>query len=131
MTTQQAINSIHAVKGTTSIIAGIMNNDYSVLPHDKGLGADLALAEQEVSIHQKRLDECKSDWAYWSILGDLEYWTAVKNILNAAALVGHDKLPDIPAPDLKGCVVMDAIGRVSDFGEAVLREAQAITHTQK
>jgi hypothetical protein len=103
---------------------GEMNNDYSVLPHEKGLGADLAKAEQQAAIHKKQLDECQSDWAYWSILSDLSYWEAIVNILKAAELVGPDNLPDVTPPNLNGSVVMDAIGRVEDYGKEIYRLAR-------
>ncbi len=36
MTTQEAIGAIHAPKGITSVINGIMAGDFSVLPHENG-----------------------------------------------------------------------------------------------
>ena len=124
MTVQQAISNIHAPKGMTSIISGVMSGDYSVLPHDKGVDADLAKAKEMVAQSKKQLDECKSDWSYWSILSDLEYWKAIENILQAAVLVGENNLPDIPKPDMEGLVVMDAISKVSKYGDAILSEAK-------
>lgn len=125
MTVIEAISKIHAPKGLTSILAGISAGDYSVMPHNKGIDADILIADEEISKYEKAIDECKSDWAYWSILSDLEYWKAIKNILEAGKL-SNGKLPDIDAPDLEGCVLMDAIGRVSDFGEKILRETRAV-----
>lgn len=125
MTIQEAINSIHAPKGVTSIIAGVMSGDYSVMYEQKGLEADLQKANEQVAAYQKNLDECKSDWSYWAILGDLEYWKAVRNILEAGA-INNGILADVPKPNFDGLVVMDAIGRVEDFGEAVLRETKKL-----
>lgn len=124
MTTKEAISMIHAPKGMTSIIAGVMSGDYSVLPHDKGEGSDLFKAKAEHDKYKKALNECKSDWAYWSILGDVAYWGAIVDILEAGELVGHENLPNVPAPNVEGLVVMDAIGKVESFGKEVLRKAK-------
>ncbi len=125
MTTKQAIDSIYAPKGMTSILTGLMTGDYSVIPHDKGKGSDLEKANEMVAKYQKDIDNCTSDWSYWSILGDLEYWKAIRNILEAAALVGNDNLADIPTPNTEGKVVMDAIYEVTKFGDAILKDAQS------
>jgi hypothetical protein len=124
MTTKQAIEMIHAPKGMTSIIQGVMPGDYSVIPHDKGKDSDLNKAKGMVLKYQQELNDCKSDWSYWSILGDLEYWKAIVSILEAGELAGHDNLPDVPAPNMDGLVVMDAISNVSEFGNTVLRLAK-------
>lgn len=121
MTVQEAIAQIHAPKGVTSIIAGIMNNDYSVLSIQNGSDSSLKKAQEQVALYQKQLDECKSDWSYWSILGDLTYWEAVRNILEAGTL-NNGELAYVSAPELNGIVAMDAIGRVDDFGKEVLRK---------
>jgi hypothetical protein len=124
MTTQEAIGAIHAPKGMTSVISGIMSNDFSVLPHEKGKGSDLAKASEMVEKYEQDLKNCKSDWAYWSILGDLEYWRTIHKILEAGELVGHNNLPYVSAPDLENCVVMDSIGKVGQFGDEILRKAK-------
>lgn len=128
MTVQEAISKIHAPKGVTSIIAGIMNDDFSVLPKDSDVSATLTKADEMVKKYEKDLNECKSDWSYWSILSDLEYWRAVKNILEAGA-INNGVVADVQAPALDGCVVMDAISKVSDFGKAVLSETKKIADT--
>lgn len=125
MTVKEAIASIHAPKGVTSILAGISSGDYSVLPHEKGKNADMDKAREMVAQYKKSLEECKSDWSYWSILSDLSYWEAICNILEAGELVGNDNLPDVAPPNLQGLMVMDAIGAVSDFGDKILGEARA------
>jgi len=125
MTVNEAISKIHAPKGITSILAGLANGDYSVLPHDKAIGADLLIAKEQVAKYQKAIDECKSDWAYWSILGDLEYWKAVQNILQAGML-NNGVLANVEAPNIEGLIVMDAIGKVSKFGEQVLKETSEL-----
>ena len=122
MKVTEVLSMIDAPKGLTSIIEGISQNDFSVMPHQKGLNATLEIAEEKVKLHQKQIDECKSDWAYWSILGDLEYWKAIKNILKAAELVGEDNMPEVAFKN-DGVVVMDAIYKVTQFGELVLKLA--------
>lgn len=129
MTVQDAINKIHAPKGITSVISGLLSGDYSVLPHEKGKNASLEKANEMVAQYKKSLDECKSDWAYWSILGDLEYWKAIRNILEAGDLVGNENLPEVEAPNLANCVVMDAIGKVETFGKSVLNKAKEMKAT--
>lgn len=124
MTVQEAISKIHAPKGMTSVIAGLMTGDFSVLPHEKGKNAGLEKAKEMLAQHEKALKECKSDWAYWSILGDVSYWAAIVNILEAGELVGNENLPDVEAPDLSNCVVMDAIGKVEQFGAKILSMAK-------
>lgn len=126
MTTQQAIQAIHAPKGMTSVLSGIMSGDFSVLPHEGGKDSDLYTATKMVGGYQKQLNECESDWSYWSILGDLEYWRAIHKILQAAELVGNDSLPDVAPPNLDNCVVMDAISKVQSFGDEILRKAKVL-----
>lgn len=127
MTLKEALSAIYAPKGVTSIIEGLAANDYSVLPHDKGKDATLLKAEEMVAKHQNDIDNCKSDWSYWSILSDLEYWKAVRNILKAATLVGENNLPDVPKPKTEGLVVMDAIYEVTKFGDAILKQSTELT----
>lgn len=124
MTLEQAINNIHAPHGVSSIIAGIVNDDYSVLRDPKAVATSVVEIEHKVKGVQRQLDECKSDWAYWSILGELSYWRATLNIYKAAEIVGFDKLADIPAPTLEGISVMDAIARVEKYGKDILSHAQ-------
>jgi hypothetical protein len=123
MKLEKMLSQISAPKGMTSVISGIMNDDFSVLPHQKGVGASIKRAKEEVKKHEKQLRECQSDWAYWSILGDISYWRCIKNILEAADIVGEDNLPDIYFKQ-DGIVVMDAIGKVEKYGEEVLKEAK-------
>ena len=125
MTVEEAIDKIHAPKGVTSVISGLLSGDYSVLNDQKGIEASFEKAEEMVAGYEKKLKECKSDWSYWSILGDLEYWKAVKNILEAGKL-NNGVLADVAAPDLKNGVVMDLIGKVTSFGEEVLKQTKAI-----
>jgi hypothetical protein len=113
------LSMISAPKGLTSILNGIQQNDYSVLPHQKGLLATILVANEQISIQKKRLDECQSDWSYWSILGDLEYWKAVRNILEGADIVGENNMPEVSFKS-EAVVVMDSISEIQRFGEYVL-----------
>lgn len=72
------------------------------------------------------MDECKSDWSYWSILGDLEYWKSVRDILEAASITGEDNLPNVEYKPTNS-VVMDEIANTRRFGESVLRLAKEQT----
>ena len=125
MTVKEAINSIHAPKGVTSVLAGVSAGDFSVLNDQKGIEATFEKAEKMISKYQTQLNECKSDWSYWSILSDLGYWKSIKNILEAGRL-NNGELAEVEPPDLKNCVVMDAIGRVEDFGRKVLSETRSL-----
>lgn len=116
---------ISAPKGLTSILAGVMQNDFSVLPHQKGLEATISVADEKVALHRKQLNECTSDWSYWSILGDLSYWEAVKNILKGAEMVGENNMPDVKF-ESKAVVVMDSIGEIDKFGKYVLSECERV-----
>lgn len=117
----EVLSMISAPKGLTSILEGIAQNDFSVLPHQKGLGATISVADEKIALHQKQLDECKSDWSYWSILGDLEYWKAVKNILKGAEIVGENNMPVVKFEN-KAMVVMGRIAETEKFGKYVLSE---------
>ena len=130
MKLNDALNVISAPKGLTSLIDGIASKDYSVLPHKDGVSASLQEAEDAVAKYEQQLRDCQSDWAYWSILGDLKYWKAVRNILNAADMVGADNLPDVEFPKTGGLVVMDAIGKVTDYGEKILSKARQMKKQQ-
>lgn len=119
MTVQEAIDKIYAPKGLTSVIAGILNDDLSVLNNQKGIETSLSKVDKMISKYQQQMEECQSDWAYWSILSDLEYWKAVKNILTAGAL-NNGVVADVSAPNLENTVVMDAISQITAFGEMIL-----------
>lgn len=123
MTVKEALDKIYAPKGVTSIIEGLINNDFSVLDNQKGTEASFDFANLRIKELQIQLDNCHSDWSWWSILGDLEYWKAAKNILEAG-MIHSGELADVEAPNLQDCVVMDAISRVTKFGEKVLSETK-------
>lgn len=121
----EVLSMISAPKGLSSILAGITHNDYSVLPHQKGLEATIYIAYEKIRLHQSQLAECKSDWSYWSILGDLAYWKAIKNILKGAEIVGEDNMPEVNFEN-KAVVVMDSIAEIEKFGEYVLSECKRV-----
>lgn len=119
---------ISAPKGITSVISGIMEGDYSVIPHQKGAQSDLQIAEAQVQDHELKLKECKSDWSYWSILGDLTYWTAIRDILKGADMVGPTNMPEVRF-ESKSIMVMDHIAEVEAFGKEVLEACQILATT--
>lgn len=123
MKLSEVLKHIHAPKGLTSVIMGISEGDVSVMPHQDGVGAGSLYVNDKIAFHQKQLDECTSDWAYWSILGDLEYWKTVSDLLEASDITGEDSLPDVTFPSTDG-VVMDNISSLRKFGRAVLAEAK-------
>lgn len=116
---------ISAPKGLTSILNGIAQGDFSVLPHQKGLEATLCVAEEKVALYQNQLDNCKSDFSYWSILSDLVYWEAIKNILKGAEIVGENNMPDVVFEN-KAFLVMDSIAEIEKFGKYVFSECERI-----
>lgn len=123
MTVPEAIAKIYAPKGVTSIIEGLMHDDLSVLDNQKGNEASFDFAVDKIKDLEVALDNCHSDWSWWSIMGDLEYWRAAKNILEAG-LIHDGQLADVDAPDLQNCMVMDAIDRVTKFGKKVLADTK-------
>ena len=124
MKLSEVLEKIHAPKGLTSVMMGIAEGDMSVMPHKDGsIGVGLSYAEDMVTLYKKQLDECTSDWSYWSILGDLEYWKTVRDLLQASDITGEDSLPDIDLPSTQG-VVMDNIASLRQFGRDVLAEAK-------
>lgn len=74
----------------------------------------------------KELKKCESDAAYWSLIGDREYWQAVRNILEAASL-NNGVVAFVESPELDGAlIVMDAISRVTKYGLKVLNDTKAL-----
>ena len=128
MKLSDVLDNLCAPKGLTSIISGVMSDDFSVLPKKQDTTGGLQMAKDKVVAYQKQLDECKSDWSYWSILSDLEYWKCMVNVLEAADITGPDNLPDVPFPNLEGKVVMDAIYENTKFGAAIFAKAKQTIH---
>jgi hypothetical protein len=120
MNLQQAIEGIHSPKGFTSVIEALFaGGDPNSIKDQNAIGKTRADAEAELAKVQKAQSECKSDAAYWGYMGDISYWRAVVNIMQAAELVGADNLPDVPMPKWGG-VVMDECSKVEDFGRRML-----------
>ena len=113
MTVKEALDKIYAPKGLTSVIEGLINNDFSVLDNQKGTEASFDFANLKIKELQIQLDNCHSDWSWWSILGDLEYWKAAKNILEAGMIHGGE-LADVEAASRclgSGCARVAAVCR--------------------
>ena len=123
MNVDEALSRIHAPKGQTSIIAGLMSGDTDSIQSQNAVGASLETARRKLEDVKTAQRNCGSDWAYWGYEGDIAYWSAVVLILEAAELVGADSLPDVDAPRTDG-VVMDVCSRVQGFGREVLRLAK-------
>lgn len=123
MNVEEALSRIHAPKGQTSIIAGLMSGDTDSIRTQSAVGASLEAARSKLEDVETAQQNCGSDWAYWGFEGDRAYWSAVVSILEAAELVGSDNLPDVDAPRTDG-VVMDVCSRVQNFGREVLRLAK-------
>ena len=127
MTLQEALSQIHAPKGLSSVIEGVMRGDFDPIREQDATGKTLGHARVELERVREAQANCKSDWAYWGYEGDKAYWQAVVSILEAAELVGPDSLPDIPVPNLQNCVVMDSCARLSNWGAAILKAAKERT----
>lgn len=124
MNIQEAISRIHAPKGMTSVIAGVMSGDFDSIRNQDAIGQSLDTAKEKLESIKKAQRNCGSDWAWWGYQGDIAYWSAVVSLLEAAELVGADNLPDVEAPSKDG-VVMDVCSRVEEFGREVLKRARA------
>lgn len=126
MTLQQALGMIHAPKGVTSIVAGLLSGDTGSIQGQNAVGVSLKEAQSRLAAVRTAQDNCQSDWAYWGYNGDIAYWSAVVDLLKAAAIVGVDNLPYVDPPGADG-VVMDVQHRVKEFGATVLRMAEKQT----
>ena len=125
MRLEEAIKAIHAPKGVTSMIAGAMSGDFDPIREQNAVGQSLESARQKLADVQKAQQNCGSDWAYWGYQGDISYWSAVVNILEAAAISGPENLPDMPPLDESPAVVMDMCARVEKYGRTLLEKAKA------
>jgi len=124
MTLEQALSMIHAPKGVTSIIAGVLSGDTAPIQSADAANASLATAKEKLNAAKAAQRNCGSDWAYWGYMGDIAYWSCVVDLLEAAAICGDDALPDVPAPRTDG-VVMDVQAYIMRFGKEVLKRARS------
>lgn len=118
MNVQEALSRIHAPKGVTSVISGVLSGDFAPIREQNGSKSSLQQAQGKLASAREAQQNCGSDWAYWGYQGDISYWSAVVDILEAAEIVGADNLPDVPAPKTDG-VVMDVCGRVERYGKEI------------
>ena len=118
-----ALSKFGPVRGMTSMIAGLLSADPGPIGGGVRVSEGLSEARAKLAQYQKLQNECQSDWAYWGYQGDISYWSAVADLLEAAEITGPDNLPDIHYDDRPG-VVMDMCGRQEDFGKAVLAAAK-------
>lgn len=123
MKLQDALSKIHAPKGATSIIAGVMSGDFAPIRDQSAVGASLETARAKLKSAEDAQNNATSDWAYWGYAGDVAYWRCVTSLLEAAAISGADNLPDVPMPKLVG-VVMDVQHNLETWGADVLAKAR-------
>lgn len=124
MNLQEALSKMSVPQGMTSMLSAVMSGDFDPIAHKTAVGVSLAAAREHLAARKHAQEHCESDWAYWGYEGEIAYWNAVVNVLEAAELVGADKLPDIPAPRTDG-VLMDVCSYVERYGQAVLAAAKA------
>ncbi len=118
MTVEEVFNSIAPIVGITSMIGApsSVGGRASAVP-------TLAAAREQYAKVKVLQDEATNDVSYWGYAGQVSYWKALCDVLEAAALVGPDSLPDVPLPTGQG-VVMDSMAELERFGSKVLRLAQ-------
>ena len=133
MELKEALKPVYAPQGATTVIGGLMSGDLSSLKHNEA-ATTTALEEAETRLQeaQAAMKSCGSDWAYWGHAGEVAYWSCVRDILEAATICGADNLPDVDPPSMEGLVVMDAQGRMADYGRKVLAAAkQAVVELEE
>ena len=124
MKLEEAIAAIHAPKGITSVIAGVMSGNFDPIREQSGAESSLLGARAKLAAARNAQQNCGSDWAFWGYEGDIAYWEAVVNILEAAEITGADNLPNMPPLDDRPAVVMDMCDRVRQYGIEILRIAR-------
>ena len=124
MNIDEALSKIHAPKGITSMLAGALSGDFDPIRGPDLITKNLDVAKGKLAEVIESQSNCRSDWAFWGYEGDKAYWSAVVNILEAAAIVGADNLPDVTGPEV-GCVVMDQCSYITKFGKDILAAAKA------
>jgi len=130
MKLEEALSRIHAPKGTTSVIAGMMSGDFGPIRDQSAVGASLESARLKLKSALDAQNSATSDWAYWGYAGDVAYWRCAVSLLEAAAITGTENLPDVPMPKLDG-VVMDVQYNLEKWGAAVLAQARAALGQEK
>lgn len=130
MTAKEAIESIRAPKGTSTIMGAVLNESYDPIQSPNACGLTLKQAEHNYHIALEKRNNCGSDWAYWGYQGDVSYWSAVVDILKAVELVGENKLPDIRLNSSRDKCVMNACADIEEFGRKILKETMRKMETQ-
>lgn len=120
MTLEEALAPIAPVVGLSSLIGAPES-----VSSRQAEGPSLDAARTRLAALKKAMDHATSDYSYWGYAGQHSYWTAVVDILEAAELVGNDRLPDVPAPETGG-VVMDSMAQIESYGRAILDAAKAM-----
>src|SRR3990172_7531998 len=118
MTVEEALAPIGPVVGFSSLIGAPES-----VSSRQANNPTLAEARDRLDSLTQARDNAQSDYSYWGYAGQVSYWQALVDILEAAKLVGADSLPDVPPPE-QGGVVMDSMSCIEEYGKAVLRAAR-------
>lgn len=113
--------------GFTSLAAALMGGDLKSISFEgTEPRATLDQARGELQRVRDAQAAATSDAAWWGYQGQLSYWQAAVNILEAADLVGFDSLPDVmPGTAAQGGgVLMDQCAAQERYGSAVLMLAR-------
>lgn len=123
-----ALDKLHPIVPMSPFIGNILNefklSDLKEIKNNKIVKA-LKEAEKAYKNAHQRTENTTSDYSYWSALGTETVWETVVNLLRSAQKVGADNLPDIPFPDLKDKVVMDAQWYMMKWGAEVAKASGA------
>lgn len=124
MTVQEALKPVYAPQGLTSILSALMTGEFPPVNPQKQIAGSIEEAEAQLQGARRGMKNPSSDWAYWGYAGQAAYWSCVKDILEAASIVGPDNLPDVQAPSTNGAV-MDVQSNMIDYGQKILALAKA------
>lgn len=125
MKLNEALSKMSVQRGITSVMSGIINNDFSVLKSPDAVGLEKEKIKSEVSKYSDMLQSCQSDWAYWSILGDLTYWKCSLKIFEAYEMCKFIELPDVEYKT-GGLVVMDCLSIQEKYADKIMENAKAL-----
>lgn len=120
MTLEEALAPIAPVVGLSSLIGAP-----SSVSSQQAVAPTLTSARARYEELRDAMNNAQSDFSYWGYAGQVSYWKAVVDILEAAELAGADNLPDVEPPR-QGGVVMDQMSLIERYGETILREARLV-----
>lgn len=128
MNLHETISQLVAHKGMTSSLYLLQQNEFeAAMPHQRAMGKTREEIQEKIKEYQFKIDDCRSDAAYWGYLAELTYWQTVDRLHQVATLLGPDQLPDVEIPHLDGAYpIMDIIAKLETFGLMVYHEALKI-----